>query len=109
MAARFVIVSLASFALSGVALAQIATSNEDGATGAYSDEIGSSHLSEGRFGPRTALDDLRADVDRGRELREKLRQRAAEAALDEGDEGEGEDSENSAVSDGTKPVVQGGS
>lgn len=59
--------------LSLPAAAQIATSNEKGATGAYSSEVDSSFTSEGRFGPRTALDDLRADVDRDREQIEKVR------------------------------------
>ncbi|WP_084399771.1 hypothetical protein [Henriciella aquimarina] len=70
--------SLIPFALAALALpatAQIATSNEDGATGAYSSEVDSSFTSEGRFGPRTAIDDLRAGVDREQELREKLRQK----------------------------------
>ena len=52
---------------------QIATSNEDDATGAYSSEVDSSFTSEGRFGPRTAIDDLRADVDRDREQIERIR------------------------------------
>lgn len=52
---------------------QIATSNEKGATGAYSSEVDSSFTSEGRFGPRTAIDDLRADVDRDRENVERVR------------------------------------
>lgn len=55
------------------ASAQIATSNEDGATGAYSAEVDSSFTAEGRFGPRTAIDDLRADVDRDKETIEKIR------------------------------------
>ncbi|MAN74430.1 MAG: hypothetical protein CME84_10140 [Henriciella sp.] len=75
MSHRFVLACLAPFALAVPAGAQIATSNENGATGAYSDEIDSSFTSEGRFGPRTALDDLRADVDRDREAMERLRQR----------------------------------
>lgn len=80
MSFRRLFVFFLPVALAGVATAQIATSNEDGATGAYSDEINSSFTSEARFGPRTALDDLRADVDREREAQEKLRQRAAKAA-----------------------------
>jgi hypothetical protein len=52
---------------------QIATSNEDGATGAYSSEVDSSFVAEGRFGPRTAIDDLRANVDREKETRERIR------------------------------------
>ena len=52
---------------------QIATSNEKGATGAYSSEVESSFTSEGRFGPRTAIDDLRANVDRDRENVERIR------------------------------------
>ncbi|MEM5517055.1 hypothetical protein WNY37_08830 [Henriciella sp. AS95] len=52
---------------------QIATSNEDGATGAYSSEVDSSFVAEGRFGPRTAIDDLRANVDRDRETVERIR------------------------------------
>lgn len=75
MSNRFLLACLLPLAISVPASAQIATSNEDGATGAYSDEIDSSFTSEGRFGPRTALDDLRADVDRDREAEEKLRQR----------------------------------
>lgn len=57
------------------ATAQIATSNEDGATGAYSNEVDSSFTSESRFGPRTAIDDLRADVDRDKEQIERVRQK----------------------------------
>lgn len=55
------------------AAAQIATSNEKGATGAYSSEVDSSFTSEGRFGPKTAIDELRAGVDRNREQVERLR------------------------------------
>lgn len=83
MSSRNAYLALVTIALAGTASAQIATSNEDGATGAYSDEIESSFTSESRFGPRTALDDLRADVDREREAEEKLRQRAARAAAQE--------------------------
>lgn len=60
------------------ATAQIATSNEKGATGAYSPDVDSSFTSEGRYGPRTALDDLRADVDRDREQIERIRQQQIE-------------------------------
>lgn len=92
MSFRHLFVFLLPAALAGAATAQIATSNEDGATGAYSDEIESSFTSEARFGPRTALDDLRADVDRERETREKLRQRAARAVSQSEDEsGEADD------------------
>lgn len=62
-----------SFLAGFPAFGQIATSNEDGATGAYSSEVESSFTSEGRFGPKTAIDDLRADVDRERETVERVR------------------------------------
>ncbi|WP_139792229.1 hypothetical protein [Henriciella litoralis] len=75
MTLKFTTIGLAAIALSGAAMAQIATSNERGATGAYAEDIDSSFTAETRFGPRTALDDLRAGVDREREAREKLRQR----------------------------------
>ncbi len=67
------ILAVAGFIVAPAALGQIATSNEDGATGAYSAEVDSSFTAEGRFGPRTAIDDLRADVDRERETVEKIR------------------------------------
>ena len=60
------------------AFGQIATSNEKGATGAYSSDVESSYTSEGRFGPHTALDDLRADVARDREQIERVRQQQLE-------------------------------
>lgn len=60
------------------AFGQIATSNEKGATGAYSSDVDSSYTSEGRFGPHTALDDLRAGVDRDREQIERVRQQQLE-------------------------------
>ncbi|MEQ8556899.1 MAG: hypothetical protein RIB03_01145 [Henriciella sp.] len=65
----------AAAALSMPASAQIATSNEDGATGAYTSDVESSYTSEGRYGPRTAIDDLRAGVDKDREQMERVRQR----------------------------------
>jgi len=68
----------AALALS--AAGQIATSNEKGATGAYSSDVESSFTSESRFGPRTAIDDLRAHVDRGREQIERVRQQQLRAA-----------------------------
>lgn len=52
---------------------QNATTNEKGATGAYSSSVESSYTSESRFGPKTAIDDLRADVDRDREQVERIR------------------------------------
>ena len=61
-------------ALALSAAGQIATSNEKGATGAYSSDVESSFTSESRFGPRTAIDDLRAHVDRDREQIERVRQ-----------------------------------
>ena len=61
------------------AAGQIATSNEKGATGAYSADVESSFTSEGRFGPRTAIDDLRAHVDFGREQVERVRQQQLQA------------------------------
>lgn len=61
------------------ATGQIATSNEKGATGAYSSDVESSFTSEGRFGPRTAIDDLRAHVDFGREQVERVRQQQLQA------------------------------
>ena len=60
------------------ATGQIATSNEKGATGAYSSEVDSSFTSEGRFGPKTAIDELRAGVDRNREQVERLRMKQLE-------------------------------
>jgi hypothetical protein len=75
MTLKFSTIGLAAIALSSAAVAQIATSNERGATGAYTEDIDSSFTAETRFGPRTAIDDLRAGVDRERESREKLRQR----------------------------------
>ncbi|WP_300376890.1 hypothetical protein [Henriciella sp.] len=68
-------VSLVAAIVALPATAQIATSNEDGATGAYSNEVDSSFTSESRFGPRTAIDDLRADVDRDKEQIERVRQK----------------------------------
>ena len=88
MSHRLFLACLVPLAFAGAATAQIATSNERGATGAYSDDIDSSYTSEGRFGPRTALDDLRAGVDRDREMREKLRQRAARAGAQAAEEDE---------------------
>lgn len=73
MSLRILSFSLLPFAFSPTAWPQIATSNEDGATGAYSSEVDSSFTSESRFGPRTALDDLRAEVDRDKEIAEKAR------------------------------------
>ena len=66
-------------ALALSAAGQIATSNEKGATGAYSSDVESSFTSEGRFGPRTAIDDLRAHVDRDREQIERVRQQQLQA------------------------------
>ena len=94
--------------------AQIATSNEKGATGAYSEDIGSSFTSEGRFGPKTALDDLRADVDRDREAREKLRLRVLQEAeladAEQGDDAETTDASEveaeQGVPDREVPVAQ---
>ncbi|MGB3627747.1 MAG: hypothetical protein WA989_18120 [Henriciella sp.] len=73
MSLRILSLGLLPLALQSPAWSQIATSNEDGATGAYTSEVESSFTSEGRFGPRTALDDLRAEVDRDREIVEKAR------------------------------------
>lgn len=73
MSLRLISLCVVPLAVSAPAWGQIATSNEDGATGAYSSEVDSSFTSEGRFGPRTALDDLRADVDRDKEIAEKAR------------------------------------
>ena len=75
MLARIFVLTSLPLALSLAATGQIATSNENGATGAYSNDIDSSFTSESRFGPRSALDDLRANVDRDREAEERLRQR----------------------------------
>lgn len=75
MLTRILVLASLPFALSLPAAGQIATSNEKGATGAYSNDIDSSFTSESRYGPRSALDDLRADVDRDREAEERLRQR----------------------------------
>ncbi|WP_147372292.1 hypothetical protein [Henriciella barbarensis] len=75
MLARIFVLASLPLALSLAATGQIATSNENGATGAYSNDIDSSFTSESRFGPRSALDDLRANVDRDREAEERLRQR----------------------------------
>ena len=75
MLARILVLASLPLALSLTAAGQIATSNEKGATGAYSNDIDSSFTSESRYGPRSALDDLRADVDRDREAEERLRQR----------------------------------
>ena len=41
---------------------------------AYSGTVDSSFTSESRFGPKTAIDELRADVDRDREQVERVRQ-----------------------------------
>lgn len=73
MSLRLIFLFFVPLAVCAPSSAQIATSNEDGATGAYSSEVDSSFTSEGRFGPRTALDDLRADVDRDKEIAEKAR------------------------------------
>lgn len=73
MGPRIISVTLMAAALAVPMSAQIATSNEKGATGAYSSEVDSSFTTESRFGPRTAIDDLRANVDRDREQVERLR------------------------------------
>ena len=75
MLTRILVLASLPLAVSLTAAGQIATSNEKGATGAYSNDIDSSFTSESRFGPRSSLDDLRADVDRDREADERLRQR----------------------------------